>query len=78
MAALGALAVCGGVVLTYGLIWWLARTTPVGGAIGATGGIDVITRNVLWTCALVPTVLFVWSHVVFARQLNRGRTSLNE
>ena len=78
MAALGALGVCAGVAAVYAGLWWLGRTTPFAGAPGATGGIDVITRNVLWIAALVPAAIFILSHLAFARQLSRGATTLNE
>jgi hypothetical protein len=78
MAALGALGVCGGVVLTYLGLAWLAQASPVAAAPGATGGVDGITQNVIWIAALVPTVIFVWSHVAFAKQLHGGPSSLND
>lgn len=78
LAALGALGVCAGVLVVYAGLWWLGTTTPVAGAPGATGGIDSITRNVLWIAALVPTLLFLGTHLVFARQLVRGPSSLND
>jgi hypothetical protein len=78
IASLGALGVCGGVALTYAGIAWLGLTTPFGGAPGATGGIDTITRNVLWIAALVPATIFIWSHLAFARQLSRGPRTMNE
>jgi len=78
IAALGALGVCGGVAATYAGIAWLGLTTPVAGAPGATGGIDTITRNVLWIAALVPAVIFIVSHLAFARQLSRGPRTMND
>ena len=78
MGALGALGVCAGVVVVYLGLAWLATTTPVAAAPGATGGIDSITRNVIWIAALVPVVIFVWSHLVFAKQLRAGPSSLND
>jgi hypothetical protein len=78
MAALGALGVCGGVVVTYLALAWLATTTPVAAAPGATGGIDGITRNVIWIAALVPALIFILSHLAFAKQLKAGPSSLND
>ncbi len=78
MAALGALGVCGGVVATYLFLAWLSKTTPVAAAPGATGGVDGITRNVIWIAALVPVAIFLWSHLAFAKQLRGGPSSLND
>ncbi|HKS06356.1 MAG TPA: hypothetical protein VJR92_08600 [Gemmatimonadaceae bacterium] len=78
LAARGALGVVGGVLLVYLGIAWSASLTPVAGVPGATGGMEPITRNVLWIAALVPVAIFVWSHVAFAKQLQRGPTSLND
>jgi hypothetical protein len=78
MAALGALGVCGGVVATYLVLAWLAKNTPVAAAPGATGGIDNITRNVVWIAALVPVLIFLWSHLAFVKQLRGGPSSLND
>lgn len=78
MAALGALGACGGVALVYLLIAWSASLTPFAGVPGATGGIDRITRNVVWIAALVPVAIFVAMHLMFARQLQRGPSSLND
>jgi hypothetical protein len=78
MAALGALGVCGGVVATYLLLAWLAMPTAFAAAPGATGGIDTITRNVIWIAALVPVAIFLWSHLAFAKQLRGGPSSLND
>ena len=78
LAARGALGVCGGVALTYLVIAWSASLTPVAGVPGATGGMEPITRNVLWIAALVPAAIFIWSHVVFAKQLRGGPRSLND
>ena len=77
-AALGALGVCAGVVVTYLALAWLAKDTPVAAAPGATGGVDGITRNVIWIAALVPVVIFIWSHLAFAKQLKSGPSSLND
>lgn len=78
IAALGALGVCGGVVVTYAALAWLGVPTAFAGTPGATGGIDFINRNVLWIAALVPVSLFVISHLAMAKQLLRGPTSLND
>jgi hypothetical protein len=78
LAPLGALGVCAGVTAVYLLLAWLSKTTPVAAAPGATGGIDSITRNVIYIAALVPVAIFLWSHLSFARQLKRGPTSLND
>jgi hypothetical protein len=66
------------VLATYALLAWLSKTTPVAAAPGATGGMDGITRNVIYIAALVPVVIFIWSHVVFAKQLKGGPSSLND
>jgi len=78
IAALGALGVCGGVAATYALLAWLATPTAFAGVPGSTGGIDGITRTVIWVAALVPAAIFIVTHVAFAQQLRKGRTSLNE
>jgi hypothetical protein len=78
MAALGALGVCGGVLVVYAALAWVGNPTPLAGAPGATGGMDSISRWVLWIAALVPVAIFIGSHLVFARQLRRGPASLNE
>jgi hypothetical protein len=78
LAVLGTLGVCGGVIATYALLAWLATPTPYGAAPGATGGIDGITRTVLCVAALIPTSIFVWSHLAFAKQIRNGRSSLND
>jgi hypothetical protein len=78
LAAVGALGVCGGVLVTYVALAWLGVPTAPSGSPGGTGGINSTTRYVLWVSALVPTALFVLSHLVFARQLTRGATSLND
>ena len=78
LAALGALGVCGGVTVTYAVLAWIGHTTAVAGTPGATGGIDFISRNVLWIAALVPVALFIVSHLAMAKQLMRGPSSLTE
>ena len=78
MAALGALGVCGGVVAAYAALAWLVLPTAFAGRPGATGGIDLINRNVLWIAALVPVSLFIVSHLAMARQLLRGPKSPTE
>ncbi|HYV99110.1 MAG TPA: hypothetical protein VE967_16760 [Gemmatimonadaceae bacterium] len=78
IASLGALGVCGGVLVTYLFLAWLGNSTTFAAAPGATGGIDHITRNVLWISAIVPTAIFIWSHLAFAKQLKGGASSLND
>lgn len=78
MVAFGPIANAGAVVAIYLLLAWLAKPTAVAAAPGATGGIDHITRNVIYIAALVPVVIFVWSHLVFAKQLKAGPSSLND
>lgn len=78
MAALGALGVCGGVAVVVVFLAWLAMPTPLAGVPGATGGVDAITRNVIVISALVPAVLFIWSHLALAKQLRGGTASLND
>ena len=78
LAALGALGVCGGVTVTYAALAWIGHTTAVAGTPGTTGGIDFVSRNVLWIAALVPVSLFLVSHLAMAKQLMRGPSSLTE
>ena len=78
MAALGALGVCGGITVAYLALAWFGMPTPLAGVTGATGGMDVITRNVIWVSALVPTLLFIVTHLAMAKQLRAGRASLND
>lgn len=77
-AALGALAVCGGVVVVAALIAWLTKPTAVAGSPGATGGANTIQEVVLAVALFVPVALFLWTHLAFAKQLHDGPRSLNE
>jgi hypothetical protein len=78
LASVGALAVTGGSVVLYAGALWLTSTTPIAGVIGATGGVDAITRNVLAICLLVPIAIMAAAHFVFFRQLKKGASSLND
>jgi uncharacterized membrane protein len=78
LAALGALGVCGGVSVVYLALVWIGHATAVAGTPGATGGIDHISRNVLWIAALVPVSLFIIGHLAMAKQLLRGSSTLTE
>ena len=62
LAALGALAVCGGVaLLTIGLAW-LTRPTP-------TGGMDVTSAIVTWIAVGGTALAIIAVHLALARQL---------
>jgi len=78
LAPLGALGAIGGAAAAYAALTWIANTTAIAGAPGATGGMDVITRNVVWIGWMVPVAIIIGAHFAFFKQLKKGPTSLND
>jgi hypothetical protein len=78
LAPLGALGMMAGVAVVYAGLLWLSSTTAIGGAPGATGGVDTITRNVVYICWAIPAAIMIGAHFAFFKQLKKGPTSLND
>jgi hypothetical protein len=73
-AALGALGVAPGAMGLYGLLLFVFRPTPTGGAPGNGGGFDPTGWFVVAAAMIVPLGLAALWHVDFGRQLQKGRT----
>jgi len=68
MAALGAVAVAGAVLVVY-LLWvYVTRPQP------ATAGIDMTNAVLTWIASGLLALVVIAVHLAFARQLWRGPT----